>query len=417
MKVTLINQYYPPDNAPTGRYLHDLARALLVRGHEVTVLCSQRAYNGSHSFPAHEELDGVHIRRVWASGFGRMSAAGKLLDYGTFYVSLLLNLLKGGAKPDVILALTTPPYVGLLARWAAKWKRAAHAHWVMDLYPDVLAAHGAMSERGVPFRILAGLTRRELRQSPLIVTLGDDMAVRLRRRVRDDEGIRSCVEPLPLWSDPALFPWEGAAPPFRAEQGWGERDMILMYSGNMGRGHRFGEFLAAATALKQDRSVHWSFAGGGKRRVEIESARSRDPHLNLSLLPFAPVERLREQLCSADVHLASLEKEWEGCMVPSKVQGIFAVGKPLIFVGGENNSIAQWLREAGAGWVVPENDVAALLAAVEAARDPAERERRGRAARLFAESHFDRERNLGQLCRWIETRCARGARKTIAENA
>jgi hypothetical protein len=107
-----------------------------------------------------------------------------------------------------------------------------------------------------------------------------------------------------------------------------------MYSGNMGRGHRFGEFLAAAAQLKGERAIHWVFSGGGARRGELEAAAARDPQLNLRLLPYAPFARLREQLCSADVHLVSLDAAWQGCMIPSKFQGIFAVGRPVILVSG-----------------------------------------------------------------------------------
>lgn len=411
MKILLVNQYYPPDTAPTGQYLHELARMLVARGHAVTAVCSRRAYNGSDTYAAEEVLDGVRVRRVTAFGFGRRSGLGKLLDYASFYALLGGRLFRPGERPDVVLALTTPPHVGLLAGWAARASGATHAHWVMDLYPDVLDAHGALRSTSMLFRWLAGLTRRELRGSPLVVCLGDDMAERLRGYASPP----TPVESLPLWSDPSLHPWPDAQPPpFRAEQGWTPDDLVLMYSGNMGRGHRLGEFLQAASRLKAQPHTRWVFAGGGKRRGEVEVAIAADPALPVTLLPYAPVERLREHLCSADVHLASLDAAWEGCMVPSKTQGIFAVGKPLIFVGGARNSIARWIHASGGGWVVPQDDVAALCAAVEESRDPAERVRRGRAARAFAEAQFDRDRNAGRFCEWIETRCAPPRRNGVA---
>ena len=403
MNLLLVNQYYPPDTAPTGQYLHQLARALVARGHTVTVLCSRRAYNGNDVYPAEEDRDGVRIRRINAFGFGRKSAAGKVLDYASFYLALAGRLFSPRHRPDLILALTTPPYLGLLAAAAARWKGTAHGHWIMDLYPDVLAAHGALAPTTVAYRLLAGLTRREVRHSALTVTLGDDMAERVRNHfpAADRGAVR--VHSIPLWHDPALAPWADAAPPpFRAEQGWGAEDLVLMYSGNMGRGHRFGEFLAAAAQLKGERAIHWVFSGGGARRGELEAAAARDPQLNLRLLPYAPFARLREHLCSADVHLVSLDAAWQGCMIPSKFQGIFAVGRPVILVSGRQNSLAQWIEESGGGWVVPEGDVAALVAAVTAARDPAERARRGAAARAFAERHFDTARNLQRLCELIE---------------
>lgn len=405
MNILLVNQYYPPDTAPTGHYLHDLATALVARGHSVSVLCSRRAYNGTERYAASEVLDGVHIRRINATGFGRRHGLGKLIDYASFYALLTGSLLIWPkAEADLLVALTTPPHLGLLVKWAAFWRKATHAHWIMDIYPDVIAAHGFMTPSSLGYRLLARLTRSELRGSPLVLCLGEDMAERLETYINDDKTNPTHLLSLPLWSDPALSPWpEGTTPAFRTEQGWTERDLVLMYSGNMGRGHRLGEFLQAAGQLRADRHLHWVFAGGGKRRYEVEEALRSDPALPVRLLPYAPAHRLREHLCSADVHLASLDAQWQGCMVPSKLQGILAVGKPLILVSGSTNSLARWIKASGGGWVVPENDVAALTAAIEQARDPAERSRRGRAARAFAEKYFDRATNLQRMCELLES--------------
>lgn len=405
MNFLLVNQYYPPDTAPTGQYLHQLARTLVARGHEVTVVCSRRAYNGTGVYPAEEILDGVRVRRVSGTGFGRVWGMGKMLDYATFYAALASRLLARSLRADVIVALTTPPYVGWLSGVAARRKGARHAHWIMDIYPDVLAANGSLSPTSWIYRLLAALTRRELSGSSVVVALCDEMAERLRGHLGQPADDRSVVQSLPLWHESALQPWPavGAPPVFRAEQGWGERDLVLMYSGNMGRGHRLGEFLEAAQRLRQDPRVQWVFAGGGKRRGEVAEALSANPGLHARLLPYAPAERLREHLASADIHLVSLDAAWQGCMIPSKFQGIFAVGRPVLFVGGRANSLARWIEESGGGWVVPENDVEALLAAIDAARDPDERRRRGAAARAFAERRFDPARNLADLAGWLET--------------
>ena len=405
MNLLLVNQYYPPDTAPTGQYLHRLAVALVQRGHTVRVVCSRRAYNGKDIFAATGNMDGVQVQRIRACGFGRASGWGKILDYASFCGSLAARLLSPRSRPDLILALTTPPHLGLLAGLAARCKGIPHAHWIMDIYPDVLAAHGDLAATSMLYRVLAWLTRRELVGSPLVICLGDEMADRILRHLDHAPEARAAVKSVALWSDPALQPWSGPEPPpFRREQGWTDRDLVLMYSGNMGRGHRLGEFLQAAESLRGERDVRWVFAGGGKRRVEVEEAVARTGNPNLHLLPYAPAERLREHLCSADVHLASLDAAWQGCMIPSKFQGIFAVGKPVIFVGGRANSLARWIEESGGGWVVAEDDPGGLRAAVAQARDPEERLRRGRAARIFAERHFDCARNVQRMVELIEAR-------------
>ncbi len=384
--------------APTGQVLHDLARALVHAGHSAEVVASQRSYDGGRRYPATETIDGVRIRRVPACGFGRRSFAGKLADYASFYCAVagILCLLK--PRPDIILSLTTPPYAGILGKAVAALRGCRHAHWIMDLYPDVMAAHGMLATNSWLYRALAYLTRKQLSGSSLVLTLGPDMEEKVRHYVNRSTTEAPTMKWIPLWGDPSLVPWPaGTRNPLRSERGWGDDDVVFMYSGNMGLGHRFGEFLAAAAQCRHESGIRWVFAGGGKRCPEIASFRNCNPDVNLELLDYVARNQLRAHLCSGDVHLASLDPAWQGTMVSSKIQGIFAVGRPVIFVGDRRNSLANWINESGGGWVVAPDNIDALVTAVHEATSWAERERRSHAARAYAEQRFDPAGNTQQI--------------------
>jgi glycosyltransferase involved in cell wall biosynthesis len=395
MHLLLLNQFYPPDVAPTGQYLHDVARELVARGHTVTVLCSRRAYDGGQSWAPYELLDGVHIHRLAASGFGRRTFAGKVLDYLSFSSNLALALTRLRPRPDSILALTTPPFLGLLAHR----HRIPHAHWIMDLYPDVLAAHGALRTASLPYRLLQRLARLQFRGSSLVFTISPDMAARTAAYVSSAN-----VPWVPLWStiDTASPPAPARIAARRLTRGWAHDDVVLMYSGNMGLGHRFDEFLEVARRLHAHPRLRWVFAGGGKRIADIRAFAAQHPDLRLEILPYAPPAELAEHLASADVHLASLDSRWQGGIVPSKLQNAFAVGRPVIFVGATTSGMAHWIEDAQGGWVVKENDIAALEAAVTAAANSTERLRRGEAAQRYARTHFNHATNGGRICALIE---------------
>ncbi len=403
MRILLINQFYPPDVAPTGKYLHDLARVLVQRGHHVKVICSRRSYDGGKTFPASESLEGVEISRLPATGFGRRGFIGKLADYATFYFPLMAVLLRE-RRPDLILCLTTPPYVGLLGKVAAKWHGCRHAHWIMDLYPDVMFAHG-FSRGGLGFKCLQKLTRFQMRGANPVFALGPIMAENVARyceksgvNIADKETVHS----VPLWSDSELAPWpEAKSNPLRAERGWAAEDTVLLYSGNMGLGHRFGEFLEAAKRLGPT-GPRWVFSGGGKRKAEIEAFAKLNPDTRISFLDYVPRAMLQAHLGSADVHLASLDASWQGFMVPSKLQGSFASGRPVLYVGGDQCETARWIQESGGGWVVAENDMAGLLAAIREALDPLERRKRGRAALNFARQYFEAGLNCTRMAELLE---------------
>jgi colanic acid biosynthesis glycosyl transferase WcaI len=399
MRFLLLNQFYPPDVAPTGQYLHDLARALTRRGHSVKVLCSRRSYNGMKTFPSYEHMDGVEVKRLPATGFGRRGFAGKIVDYASFYGLLLFALLFERKRPDLILSLTTPPYVGLLAKIAAKKHGCRHTHWIMDLYPDVLFAHGMLQPNGKLSRFLRKLTGWQLKGADRVFTLGPKMAERIS--VYCDHP-HSTVCWIPLWSNSELDAWrENETNPLRAERGWISDDVVFLYSGNMGLGHRFNEFLAAARQMGGS-GPRWVFAGDGKRREEIVAFAKANPSARIEFPDSVPYSQLRAHLCSADVHLASMDSAWQGTMVPSKLQGSFAVGRPVLYVGGRDCETALWIQQSGGGWVVDENDLQALLSAVEQASDPNERRRRGRAALEFAREHFLKSAGCGRFIDLLE---------------
>jgi colanic acid biosynthesis glycosyl transferase WcaI len=396
MRFLLLNQFYPPDPAPTGWYLHGLGRELVRRGHQVKVLCSRRGYDGSQSFPRRENLDGVEVSRLPATGFGRRGFVGKMADYGTFYMALGAALLFDRSKPDLILSLTTPPYIGLLGKAAAAKRGCRHAHWIMDLYPDVMFAHKTAGDGGLICRILRQLTRVQLRGAAAVLALGANMGQRVTAYCETP------VTSIPLWSDPELAPWPAnEANPLRAERGWKEGEVVFLYSGNMGLGHRFAEFLEAARRLGAS-GPRWVFSGGGKRRREIEMFAKSHPEARIELLDYVPRDQLPAHLGAADVHLASLDPARQGLIVPSKVQASFAAARPVLFVGGNQCETAAWICESGGGWIVAPDDSAGLSLAIMQALDPGERQRRGQAALAFARKNFRMSENCWQMAQLLE---------------
>jgi glycosyltransferase involved in cell wall biosynthesis len=396
VRLLLVNQFYPPDMAPTGQYLHDLARCLLARGHEVTVLCSRRSYDGGGEYRAEDVHDGVRIRRLRAFGFGRRGSA-RTADYLSFHLALWLQAGRLGPF-DLTLSLTTPPYLGWTASRALSRGGSAVAHWVMDLYPDVLAAHGAVHPGGVVYRALLALARRQFAGATLVLALGPRMCERVSPYVSGE----TRLEWVPLWGTAGAAATDGShVRALRERRGWPSGECVLLYSGNMGLGHRLEEFLAAAGRLGADGPV-WAFAGGGRRLDEAKSYAAAHPTARIEVLPYVSQAELATSLAAADVHLVSLRSGWEGLIVPSKLQAAFALGRPAIFLGPRNSEPFEWVAASGGGWAVAEGDVDGLLRAAAQAANPEERARRGEAALRFARKHFDRERNTLSIAQLLE---------------
>ena len=387
-----INQYYPPDLAPTGVILRDVAEEMVARGIRVTILCSKGGYSGKGAEGQYTGASSqVEVVQVPTFRYGRQTLIGKLCDYASFFLFALLHALMVKGKPTCYVAMTTPPYLGVLTRLVSKFRGASHAHWVMDLYPDVMVAHGLIKKGSTKERVLSSLSRWGFggKRNQGTVSLGPDMA----EKIMTGHGVSQC-ETIPLWSGIALGQSaEEIGRSLRKKRGWEEKTVFL-YSGNMGLGHRLREFISLAKENGHNSQAHFAFYGGGKRRKEVEEVLDHHDGLPLELGDYVVEEQLAGHLLSADVHLASLEPSWDGCMVPSKIQGIMASGRPVIFLGSQKSSIGQWILESDSGWVVSPGDLDCLRLAFQEAQDEGERARRGAGALSFSEKIFSKQINV-----------------------
>jgi glycosyltransferase involved in cell wall biosynthesis len=313
------------------------------------------------------------------------------------FVTGALRAALGGRPPNVVLSLTTPPFVGIAGAIVAALRNARPAHWTMDVYPDALRAHWPAAGKPWVWAILEWIGRVQYRGAKLVLTPGPRVQERLRRYVP----ARIPVYSVPLWAAEMNGTDSEARDRERASRKWRPDDLILMYSGNMGRGHRFAEFLEAARQLSSGGPV-WAFVGDGPRKGEIEAFAESNPNSRIELSSAVDSSRLARSLAAADVHLVSIAPGWEGIMVPSKLQNVFAVGRPVIFLGPAATEVAGWISASGGGWVIEPGDVGGVLSAVKEAGNPVERKRRGEAALEFARVHFDQQRNCEEIAALLE---------------
>lgn len=392
MNVVLINQFFPPAQAPTGRLLADLAAELARRGHAATVLASAAGY-GAETVSTATTPAGVQVVRVGRGAVHRPGAAGKLRDYAAFYRDAWRELSRM-PRPDAVVCLTTPPFIGLLGAQLRKSAGVPFALWCMDLYPEALAAHGWLRPWNPLKPLLGALAREERRRASAVVALGPDMAGLLRASGA------AALEAIPVWS--GLVADEAAraeARALRRARGWADDEIVLLYSGNMGRAHRAEEFAALAEALKgRTPRCRFAFAGQGPLRAEWE----RRWGALFEFLPPAPDEACAAHLLAADVHLVSQRAEWTGVVVPSKFQAACALGRPAVFAGPPDSAVGRWLAEADAGWLLPPGDTAAVAALAGDISDARRRAEKGSGARRLFERRFTRDRNCGRVADLVE---------------
>jgi glycosyltransferase involved in cell wall biosynthesis len=392
MNILILNQTFHPDVASTGQLMWDLARHLTAAGHTVKILTSRQYYGTDRLHDlAEETLQGIHIKRVRGTAFGKKNILGRLSDFATFYLAAALELLRG-EKPHVILALTSPPLIAALPALLRVFHggQPALVHHVMDLYPEALSAHGMMKPSHPLYRIFRYLNGVVLARASSVIALGHDMKELLLANYPN------CVAPENIH---VVQPWaEGdqLSPIARSDNPLIKSNNLqdtfnIVYSGNLGLAHDVDTITQAIQRTKDDTTLRWVFVGSGKRYDSLKLQAAKENWPNARFLPFAPREMLNQSLNMADVHLVSQLPEFTGIVVPSKLYGILAVGKPTIMVGPPDCECSRAVREHNAGLVVNCGDVDGLINAVTSLRDnPALRAHQGTNARDAFARKYDR---------------------------
>ncbi len=400
MHVAFFNRSYYPDQTATGRLLTDLCEDL-VRDHgcRVTVVTGPPL----HPLPGVEvprrgvvtrdERNGVRILRANGTRFDKQRFAGRATNYMTYFASACWAGLRLD-RPDVVVALTDPPIIGLAAWLAGLRFRAPLVMAFKDLFPEVAALLEDFHSDTVNAALQA-VNRFLVRRAAVNVALGEMM----RRRLIDDKGApaeRTVI--IPDWADTTAIAPGDKRNPFALEHGLADR-FVVMHSGNMGLSQSLETIVEAAALLRDHEDIQVVFQGGGVKQPDLEAQARTLGLTNVTFLPFAPTEQLGASFASADVFVVSLQRGLAGYIVPSKLYGILASGRPYVAAVEEDCEVAALTRRFDCGPVVAPGDARALADAILGFYRDRERARRcGENARRAGLS-FDRR---AQVARYAE---------------
>src|SRR5215831_12372150 len=176
MRILLLNLYYPPDTSATAKMAETVVDAL-AKEHEVTILCGRPSYDPSERrawklFQSEQHMKNVGILRVGSSDFPRFNMIKRLLNYLTYTVLMIPRALFTNC--DVVLAMSHPPFEGILGAFVATLKRKPYVYNIRDLYPDMARGGGLLRDKLV-LRVWELLHRWALRRAAAIIVLGEDM--------------------------------------------------------------------------------------------------------------------------------------------------------------------------------------------------------------------------------------------------
>jgi colanic acid biosynthesis glycosyl transferase WcaI len=395
--VAFFNRSYYPDTTATGQLLTELCEDL-VRDHgcRVSVVAgpplqpSAVPVKGRAGLVSRECHRGVEIHRARGTRFPKQRFAGRVANYLSYFASATWAGLRL-ERPDVVVALTDPPIVGLAAWLAGKRAGAPLVMAFKDLFPEVTVLLPDVRSETIN-GILQQVNRFLVKRAVANVALGETMRARLidnkgappdRTIIIEDWADTASIAPGPKRN--ALSEAHGLADPF-----------VVMHSGNIGLSQSLETIVDAALLLRDLADLQVVFVGEGVKKAELQSRAAAAGATNVRFLPFAPKERLGESFAAADVFVVSLQRGMAGYIVPSKLYGILAAGRPYVAAVEEGCEVAALTERHECGVVVEPGDAAALAGALRRLYlDRALAGRLGANARALGVT-FDRRRQVAR---------------------
>jgi len=391
MRILIVGINYAPELAGIGKYTGEMAEWLADRGHEIRVVTAPpyypawRVWKGySAWFYRRECLKGVKVYRcpLWVPG--KASGIKRLIHLVSFAISSIPVLLTQVIwKPQVVINIAPAFFTASAALLAARLSGAKAFLHIQDFEVDAAFALGLLKMTALQ-RLVGFLESWIMRRFDRVSTISHRMLENLWKKGVPES--RSVL--FPNWADTELIYTLQGPGSMRAELGIPSDTVVALYSGNMGQKHGLEILVEVAQKLKSHPKIRFVLCGEG---VACSIAQSMAPDLhNVNYLPLQPVERLNDLLNLADIHLLPQRADAADLVMPSKLTGILASGKPVVATAHLGTEVDRVVRPCGLV-VSPGDAVAFADALVWLAEHPEERQEFGRAGRDYAVKNMSKE--------------------------
>jgi len=398
--LLVISQVYVPDPTSVGQHVHDVSKEMSLRGYRVIVYAARRGYEDSAVvYPRREKLDGVEIRRLPLSSFGKSSILIRLVG-GILFT--LQCAVRGLFVPKMthLLVSTSPPMCPFAAVMIGIIRRVQITYWVMDLNPDQMVAMRKLKPTSLAVKAFDWLNRRILKRAHAVVALDRFMAKLLVRKA--DVSRKMVVSP-PWPHEDHIEPIRHEDNPFRQEHRLTDKT-VIMYSGNLSPASPVTTILEAAKRVEDLEKILFLFIGGGLGKREVDDLIARESPPNIRSLPYQPIEQLRYSLSAADVHLVSVGEDIVGICHPCKIYGSMAVSRPILSLGPDPCHVSDILEDQDIGWSLEYGDVDGaeqIIREIDACGHE-HRMEMGRRARQVVDEKFTKQQLCGKFCDVVE---------------
>jgi colanic acid biosynthesis glycosyl transferase WcaI len=393
MKILIYGINFRPELTGVGKYTGEMADWLVAQGHDVRVITAPPYYPQWRVLPGFRQWKysredtrmlkgtlGIFRCPLWIPK--NPSSRRRILHLLSFCVSSLPILFwQTFWRPQILIVLEPTIACAPQALFYAFLSRCKTWLHVQDLEFDTAFSLN-MIRNGLLKSLLSSVERLIMRKFTFVSTISKKMLERLRGK----GVIGSQSDLFPNWVDTNLiFPIESVST-LRNEFGIPETSIVLLYSGNLGRKQGLNVLVSAAKVFQSRSNVLFLICGEGSYREELRWMMEGLP--NVRFMNLQPFDRLNQLLNTADVHLLPQEIGVADLVMPSKLGGMMASGKPIVSIAEEGTQLALSIQHCG----ISARDESEFIEGIRTLIDDAPRRAEmGKNARRYAIHNLDKD--------------------------
>lgn len=396
-RIYFLTELYYPEQTSTGYILTQIAEGLADEYDTKVITGPPTNFFQIQNYPNHEIRNNVEIFRCTGTQFNKNSIVGRLCNILTRSLMIFFKAIRQCKSSDIILVVTNPPVLPLLAFFVHKLKGSQFIVIVHDVYPDVLIV-----TKLYQFFPLIGFFWKRINhiiytKAYRVIVIGRDMAQRVKSHLvtndKKDENI-SCIS---NWAEvDTIKPISKYKNSLLQELNIIDK-FIVLYTGNLGRTHAIENFVKIIDRLQPKDNIHFIVIGSGKKQTYLEQYIKSSKLQNITFIPLKNRPRSEQNISlnACDAAIIPFISGMAGISVPSRMYNHMAAGKPIIAVADDWSELAQVIQEENIGWVVKPGDVDSLVNTIEyAASHPELCQEMGAKAAEIARSKYTFEHTI-----------------------
>lgn len=390
MKILVYGANFAPEPTGIGKYTGEMAGWLVEQGHEVRAVVAPPYYPNWEVAKEYrrplfrrEHWKGVDVWRapLWVPK--APTGVTRVLHLISFALASFPVMLRQVFwSPDLVVSVAPAFVCAPIALLVARLSGAQAWLHVQDFEVDLAFRMNLLKGKMLQ-RVILRMERLVLRRFDNVSSISSRMVKRLLEKGVPEHRITF----FPNWVDISHITPNANPSNYRSQLGIAQEAVVALFSGTLGGKQGLMVIPAAATSLAGRQDIVFVVCGDGVMKSQLQAACADLP--NTRFIPLQPFARLGELLCMADIHLLPQNIDAEDLVLPSKLSGMLASGKPVVATckaGTELNEVV-----SACGIVVePEESGALADAIVRLADDTALRTALGRAGRAYAEEYFER---------------------------